>query len=366
MTKIQTLVDQLQAGHQTKSIINDVVKKGICNTFSEASRRTIKELGSIALYELGEISKTVPGIFKRRNILCLRQNETRKIKNRFEIMSNPLYSIKEDDSRGPRHGPQQWQYDHWKAKDATGRLRRGYDSIVDRWLKDKRYQESLTNRVCSLWSFTTRRIQGRCHIEMILQLQPDHLLFSGTMSKAKTARWKAAIRTWTAQLELLDNSWIAGVIFTFDNLVGTSRMTRTTWKARATRQAWMAGMARMSTATLSRQSFCKILAHSQFFLKFRVQTLANVVHGTECEDRTPHRTHMTRHRRTIFSCFRTRDSCAPFTNVTSLAREWVSILRFLKSRLVVTCFVVICLVFLIFSFSFRPRHLRHNPRCKRE
>ena len=116
MTKIQTLVDKLQAGYQTKSIINDVVKKGISNTFSEASRRTIKELGSIALYELGEISKTVPELFKRRNILCLRQNETRKIKNRFEIMSNPLYSIKEDDSRGPRHGPQQWQLTTGKQK----------------------------------------------------------------------------------------------------------------------------------------------------------------------------------------------------------------------------------------------------------
>ena len=33
--------------------------KGTYNEFSEASRRTIKELGNIELYELGEISKTV-------------------------------------------------------------------------------------------------------------------------------------------------------------------------------------------------------------------------------------------------------------------------------------------------------------------
>ena len=54
-----TLVDKLQDGYRTKSIINDLGKKGITNTFSEASRRTIKELGNIELHELGEISKTV-------------------------------------------------------------------------------------------------------------------------------------------------------------------------------------------------------------------------------------------------------------------------------------------------------------------
>ena len=55
MTQIQTLVDKLQAGYQTKSFINELVKRA----FSGASRRTIKELGNIELYELGELSKTV-------------------------------------------------------------------------------------------------------------------------------------------------------------------------------------------------------------------------------------------------------------------------------------------------------------------
>ena len=33
--------------------------KGTSNEFSEASRRTVKELGNIELYDLGEISQTV-------------------------------------------------------------------------------------------------------------------------------------------------------------------------------------------------------------------------------------------------------------------------------------------------------------------
>ena len=58
MDNIPTLVDKLQAGYQTKYIINDFEEKGISYTFSEASRR-IKELGDIILYGLGEIFKTV-------------------------------------------------------------------------------------------------------------------------------------------------------------------------------------------------------------------------------------------------------------------------------------------------------------------
>ena len=36
----------------------------------------------------------------------------------MDIISNALYNVKEGHT-GERHGPKQWQYDHWKAKDAT-------------------------------------------------------------------------------------------------------------------------------------------------------------------------------------------------------------------------------------------------------
>ena len=61
----------------------------------------------------------------------------------------------------------------------------------------------------------------------------------------------------------------------------------------------------INTVSLIHQSFCKILAHSCFFI--RVQTLANVVQSTGSEDRTPRRTHRTRGTQAkIFS--RTRDT----------------------------------------------------------
>ena len=44
--------------------------------------------------------------------------QTEEIKNQSDIMSNPLFITKEGHT-GERHGPTQWQYDHWKATDAT-------------------------------------------------------------------------------------------------------------------------------------------------------------------------------------------------------------------------------------------------------
>ena len=47
ITKLQTLVDRLQGGYRTKSIMNDLKQDGISNVFSEASRRKIKDMGNI-------------------------------------------------------------------------------------------------------------------------------------------------------------------------------------------------------------------------------------------------------------------------------------------------------------------------------
>ena len=44
--------------------------------------------------------------------------QRRFIKSQFEILSIPYYVVKTDYSGGATHGQSQWQYDHWKAKDA--------------------------------------------------------------------------------------------------------------------------------------------------------------------------------------------------------------------------------------------------------
>ena len=62
----------------------------------------------------------------------------RKGQKPMDTMSNPLYFRKEGHSGNDTD--QKWEYDHWKARDATKGLR--YDSIVHRWLTDPQFQES--------------------------------------------------------------------------------------------------------------------------------------------------------------------------------------------------------------------------------
>ena len=157
MSEIQELVGKLRTEHQTESIIADLDKKGKFNRFSEASKLTIRELGSIGVYELGEISKTVQcqaclkyaleGLHCCPRGACFMPSpeQKRKIKTHFEIMSVPFYSAREGDSRGAKHGQTQWQYDHRKARDAKKRCAEERDiSIVQRWQEDETYRASHT------------------------------------------------------------------------------------------------------------------------------------------------------------------------------------------------------------------------------
>ena len=92
-TSLQMTEQQQQGvGYHTKSIVDDLAKKGTSNVFSEASSRTIQELGNIELFELGEIPKNsslrnVLEMLKRRRIsahvvyvLCRGQNRPEKSK----------------------------------------------------------------------------------------------------------------------------------------------------------------------------------------------------------------------------------------------------------------------------------------------
>ena len=95
--------------------------KGTSNEFSEASRRTNKELGMIELFNLGESSQTV------QCTTCLKDSEEGAFLLHMWCMSCAVART----DRGPRHGPKQWQYDHWKAKDAKRGLGIGkYTSLL--------------------------------------------------------------------------------------------------------------------------------------------------------------------------------------------------------------------------------------------
>ena len=53
---IQHLAHTLRTQSRTESMITDLQKTVVFNTFSEVSKRTIQSLGNIELFELGEVS----------------------------------------------------------------------------------------------------------------------------------------------------------------------------------------------------------------------------------------------------------------------------------------------------------------------
>ena len=58
MTEMQILVDRLQDGHRNKSIVEGLKQTGVSIVFSEESKRKLKDLGNIELYELGGTVRT--------------------------------------------------------------------------------------------------------------------------------------------------------------------------------------------------------------------------------------------------------------------------------------------------------------------
>ena len=58
--------------------------------------------------------------------------QTEKIKNRIDLISDPLYAVKQG-TRGERHGPEDWLYHHWNAKDAIWKVQKtGVTTIAKR------------------------------------------------------------------------------------------------------------------------------------------------------------------------------------------------------------------------------------------
>ena len=132
----------------------------------------------------------------------------------------------------------------------------------------------------------------------ISNLQPDHLLWPET-------RKGGIIPTSREKKENESDQSINNYDQSFDGSRNSREIygsqapssSSTTWwgtptTARTTRLTQMAGVGRMSTYFLSRQ--VTLRQSVDLIFKFRVQTLARIVHATGSGDRTPHRTH---HRR---------------------------------------------------------------------
>ena len=126
MTEMQNLVDGLQDGYRDKSIIKDLKQDGVSNAFSEESKRKLfKRLAIASGTNLAKESEQCLTHSKEWTIYCgcgecliLSQEHTDEVKRIIYILAEPLYAVKRG-RQGQRHGPEEWQYHHWKAVDAA-------------------------------------------------------------------------------------------------------------------------------------------------------------------------------------------------------------------------------------------------------
>ena len=125
--RILKLAHALKTHSRTGSLIKELHKNEVFNTFSDESKRTNHDLGKIELFELGEVSaktqcascaKNWPeGILYCTCGQCLLPSEkqTLKTKEPFDALPIPFCILKKGTSRGAQHGKPQEQHDHFKT-----------------------------------------------------------------------------------------------------------------------------------------------------------------------------------------------------------------------------------------------------------
>ena len=273
-------------------------------------------MGSIEFFELGEISKTVqcPSCLKyskKRTVcclcgMCLKPSPalTEKFKKSIcEIISDPFNFIMEGHS-GERHGPKIVAVRPFEGERRDKRLEKervrlsrapmAYGSTISRILKDtwmdrrilsipglphhhqyqvyrNRARKIKVSQHCRVevqrWEESRKDVKSRrfstCSPITCCFQTPGRkgkpLTFRSLQETGKYRLMKSCDQNLSGKVGISKNSSIAGVIFIFDNMVGTPTMARTI------RLAWMAGMARLSTDSLSRQ----VTLHN--FLHIRVK-----------------------------------------------------------------------------------------------
>ena len=106
MTEVQNLVDELQDGYRDTSIIKELKQEGVSNVFSEESKRKLKEMGNIELYELSATVRTTQCLLCLRHsnegsiycgcgeCLILSQEHADKFQRIIDILADPLYVVK--------------------------------------------------------------------------------------------------------------------------------------------------------------------------------------------------------------------------------------------------------------------------------
>ena len=154
-SRVRELVNKIESHPHRQDLQADLQQSNAYNPFSENSKKMIRDMGHVELFELCE---TIPKVqcsecllYWNQGIVCctcghlLRENESSQRIHRWklDILSIPNYVIKKGRLHGNRHGKTEEQREHFIAHNLRKRcIKKNFEGIHDRFQKDLRIRDS--------------------------------------------------------------------------------------------------------------------------------------------------------------------------------------------------------------------------------
>ena len=139
---VRELVKKIESHPHRQDLQADLQQSNACNPFSEKSKKMIRDMGNVELFELCE---TIPKVqcsecllyWNQGIVYCtcghlLRENESSRHLHRWQldILSIPNYVIKKGRPHGNRNGKNEAQKEHFIAHTARKRcIKKGFQGI---------------------------------------------------------------------------------------------------------------------------------------------------------------------------------------------------------------------------------------------
>ena len=144
--RVRELVKKIESHPQRQDLQADLQQNNAYNPFSEKSKKMIKDMGNVELFELCE---TIPEMqcsecllyWNQGIVYCtcghfLRENQSSRsiLQSTLDLLSIPNYVIKKERPHGNRHGKTQEQRKHFIAHNLRKRcIKKGFEGIHDRF-----------------------------------------------------------------------------------------------------------------------------------------------------------------------------------------------------------------------------------------
>ena len=155
---VRELVKKIENHPHRQDLQADLQQNNAYNPFTEKSKKMIKDMGNVELFQLCETNPKVQCkeclLYWNQGIdycTCghlLRENQSSRgiLQWTLDLLSTQNYVIKKERPHGNRNGKTEEQRKHFIAHNLRKRcIKRGFEGIHDRFLKDPIFRESLLN-----------------------------------------------------------------------------------------------------------------------------------------------------------------------------------------------------------------------------